>query len=191
MSIITKSDRDKIGNAIVYIAAKTSKLSKTKLLKLLYFMEELSVKKFYTPFLGLQFEVWQAGPVAKDVFIDLSETPIILDGFIKKEVINNATYIKAIKSFCDDEFSDNDIKVMDEILNMYANKTAAELVQITHEKDTLWYNVANKNGLTDVFESKLMNNSDYTIDFSELLSDSLKQFYKEQLDFVKLTRCYS
>ena len=191
MSIITKSDRDKIGNAIVYIAAKTPKLSKTKLLKLLYFMEELSVKKFYTPFLGLQFEVWQAGPVAKDVFIDLSETPIILDGFIKKEVINNATYIKAIKSFCDDEFSDNDIKVMDEILNMYANKTAAELVQITHEKDTLWYNVANKNGLTDVFESKLMNNSDYTIDFSELLSDSLKQFYKEQLDFVKLTRCYS
>ena len=70
---LTLADRNKIGNAVVYIAERVPNLSKTKLLKLLYLMEEYSVKRFQTPFLGLPFEVWQAGPVVKDLFIDLSE----------------------------------------------------------------------------------------------------------------------
>lgn len=56
---LTKADRSKIGNAVVYIAQRVPNLSKTKLLKLLYLMEEYSVKRFKTPFLGLPFEVWQ------------------------------------------------------------------------------------------------------------------------------------
>ena len=86
MKAYTVSDKEKLGNVVVYIANHVPDLSKTKLLKLLYFMEEYSVKRFHTPFLGLPFEVWQAGPVVKDVFIDLSETPVLLDGFVKKEV---------------------------------------------------------------------------------------------------------
>lgn len=50
--MITKYDRDKLGNAVIYIASHCSNLSKTKLLKLLYFMEEYSVRRFHTPFLG-------------------------------------------------------------------------------------------------------------------------------------------
>lgn len=103
MKAYTVSDKEKLGNVVVYIANHVPDLSKTKLLKLLYFMEEYSVKRFHTPFLGLPFEVWQAGPVVKDVFIDLSETPVLLDGFVKKEVKDGNTYISAIKEFCDDE----------------------------------------------------------------------------------------
>lgn len=84
MCKLTKTDKEKLGNTVVYIASHTSNLSKTKLLKLLYFMEEYSVRRYHTPFLGLPFEVWQAGPVVKDVFIDLSETPVILDGYVAK-----------------------------------------------------------------------------------------------------------
>ena len=97
MKAYTVSDKEKLGNVVVYIANHVPDLSKTKLLKLLYCMEEYSVKRFHTPFLGLPFEVWQAGPVVKDVFIDLSETPVLLDGFVKKEVKDGNTYISAIK----------------------------------------------------------------------------------------------
>ena len=86
MQKISESDRNKIGNAVVYLAQHIDNLSKTKLLKLLYLMEEYSVVRFQTPFLGLPYEVWQAGPVAKDIFIDLSETPVLLDGFVRKKV---------------------------------------------------------------------------------------------------------
>lgn len=129
MKAYTASDKEKLGNVVVYIANHVPDLSKTKLLKLLYFMEEYSVKRFHTPFLGLPFEVWQAGPVVKDVFIDLSETPVLLDGFVKKEVKDGNTYISAIKEFCDDEFSDNDIVVMDDMLKKiweYDSKAVGE-----------------------------------------------------------------
>lgn len=191
MCRLTRNDREKLGNTVVYIASHTKCLSKTKLLKLLYFMEEYSVRRFHTPFLGLPYEVWQAGPVVKDVFIDLSETPVLLDGYVAKQVMGEATYIIPVKAFCDDEFSDNDMLVMDEVIKRYGGKTAKELVGITHQKGSLWYKVAQKNNLLNSFENKLMNNSDYTIDFSEELTETGKEFYHEQIDFLQMSRAYA
>lgn len=188
MCKLTKSDKEKLGNAVVYIALHTKNLSKTKLLKLLYFMEEYSVRKFHTPFLGLPYEVWQAGPVVKDVFIDLSETPVILDGFVRKQIKDEAVYIQAVKDFCDDEFSDDDMTVMQDVLKRYGDKTAKELVKITHKKGSLWYKVASDNNLLESFEKKLMNNSDYTIDFADELTEVGKDFYYDQMDFLKTCR---
>ena len=99
-------------------------MSKTKLLKSLYLMEEYSARRFYTPFLGVPYEVWQAGPVIKDIFIDLSERPVLLDGFIKRVVNEGKTFITVTAEFNNDEFSDNDLTVMDDILKKYGSKTA-------------------------------------------------------------------
>lgn len=191
MCRLTKNDKEKLGNTVVYIASHTKNLSKTKLLKLLYFIEEYSVRRFHTPFLGLPFEVWQAGPVVKDVFIDLSETPVLLDGYVTKEVVGDATYILPAKSFVDDEFSDNDLLVMDEVMKKYGDKTAKELVGITHRKGSLWYMVAEKNNLLASFENKLMNNSDCVIDFAEELTETGKDFYRDQIDFLQTSRKYA
>lgn len=191
MCKLTKSDKEKLGNTVVYIASHTSNLSKTKLLKLLYFMEEYSVRRFHTPFLGLPFEVWQAGPVVKDVFIELSETPMLLDGYIVKQIKGDATYILPVKEFCDDEFSDNDLVVMQEVMKKYGNKTAKELVALTHKEGTLWYNTAYREHLLDAFTKKLMNNSDYVIDFSEELTKTGKEFYHGQIDFLQISRAYA
>ena len=186
----TYADKEKLGNAIVYIANKVTDLSKTKLLKLLFFMEEYSVCRFHTPFLGLQYEVWQAGPVIKDVFIDLSETPVLLEGFVEKISKDGNTYIQSATVFSDDEFSDNDLLVMDEILAKYGNKTATELVKITHKKGSLWYNTAKRNDLLEAFEQKQINNSDCVIDFGEELSGCNREFYNEQLNFLQISRQY-
>ena len=83
MCKFSESTKQKLGNTIVYIAHHTANLSKTKLLKLLYLMEERMALKYHVPFIGLPFEVWQAGPVAKDVFIDLSDGPFLLKDFVK------------------------------------------------------------------------------------------------------------
>lgn len=72
MSHYSKDTIDKIGNAIIYISKKTPSLNKTKLLKLLYLLEENSAIMFQTPFFGIEFQAWQHGPVAGEVFIDLS-----------------------------------------------------------------------------------------------------------------------
>ena len=59
MCKFSESTKQKLGNTVVYIAHYTSNLSKTKLLKLLYLMEERMALKFHVPFIGIPFEVWQ------------------------------------------------------------------------------------------------------------------------------------
>lgn len=181
MCKFSEDSKRKLGNAIIYIADHTEQLSKTKLLKLLFLMEEYMVKRYHVPFLGLPFEVWQAGPVAKDVFIDLSDGPFLLKDFIKTEVQKDATYIKAIKPFCDDEFSACEMEMMDIIIRKYGDKTAKQLVNEIHQEGSLWLNAAKRHGLLDAFRKGICNNSDYTIDFSEALSNCAQEDYKESL----------
>ena len=188
----TKDSIEKIGNTIIFLAKAIPNLSKTKLLKLLYILEELSIKKYHTPFLNLEFEVWQAGPVTKDIFVELSDSPIILSEYIEtlntEYKGNRITEVLAKKEFVDDEFSDNDIELLEEIVRKYKKIPATELVELTHEKDSLWYQVAKENNLLEEFKLKRLSNSDRKIDFNKLLKDSKsKQFYNEQLELIEFS----
>ena len=129
MCKFSEDSKQKLGNTIIYIAERTPQLSKTKLLKLLFLMEEYMVKRYHVPFLALPYEVWQAGPVAKDVFIDLSDGVVLLKDFIKTKMIDGAMYIFAIKPFSEDEFSECEIEMMDEVIKRHGNKTAKQIEQ--------------------------------------------------------------
>ena len=82
------------------------------------------VMRYHVPFLALPYEVWQAGPVAKDIFIDLSDGVSLLNDYVRTEMVDNGTYIVAVKSFCDDEFSDCEIEMMDASIKKHGHKTA-------------------------------------------------------------------
>jgi uncharacterized phage-associated protein len=181
----SKETINKLGNAMVYIAQKVPSLSKTKLLKLLYLLEEISVKENKLPFFGIPFEVWQAGPVAKDVFIDLDIKPVIFDGYISVTRDNNATYISAKALFDNDEFSDNDIQVMDYVIEKYGNKTATQLVDHLHKKSSVWYKTAKENNLIEAFEKGITNSSNKEIDFTYYLSGCEIERYQDYIEFHK------
>ena len=83
----------KIGNCIIYFSQKITKLSKTKLLKLLYILDELAIKKSGIPVLDLKFKTWKFGPVAEDIFIELSSEATLLKKYIKKNVEGENLYI--------------------------------------------------------------------------------------------------
>lgn len=181
----------RIGNAAVYIVTHASNVSKTKLLKLLYLMEERSAIRYHQPFLGLQYEVWQTGPVAKDVYIDISDGGIMLAPYIKVVNDEDAQYVVAAKDFVDDDFSINEIRLMDEVLAEYGNKTAKELVAITHKKGTLWYNVAKEKGLLDAFRKHESNNSSYVIDFTKAMAPCSAEYYGESLALHNASNAYT
>ena len=181
MCKFSESTKQKLGNAIVYIARHTASLSKTKLLKLLYLMEERIALKYHVPFIGLPFEVWQAGPVAKDVFIDLSDGPFLLKDFVKTTVHDGGIFIEAKAEFDDSEFSACEIAMMDEVLAKYGNRTAAELVAETHKEGTPWYRTAARAGLLEAFKKRECNNSNELIDFAESLSACAAEDYRESL----------
>jgi uncharacterized phage-associated protein len=106
----SKEQLDKIGNTIIYLSKQIPLLSKTKLLKLLYILDELSVKQSGIPFLNLKYKVWKFGPVSEEIFVDLSSETTLLKKFIRRSYTSDEQcIIIPIIDFNDDEFSDNDI----------------------------------------------------------------------------------
>lgn len=179
--------KEKLANTIIYFAEKVPDLSKTKLIKLLYLLEESYVKKYNIPFLDIDFEVWKAGPVNRETYIELSDDPMIFRGYIKRDCDRDNTYVRAIKKFSDDEFSDNEIEMMDFILSHFGNKTAKELVEYTHRPGSAWYNIAKETGLLALFENQSINSSEEKIDFEYFCEDDLGiAKYREQRMFNSL-----
>ena len=166
-------NKGKLANTIIYFAEKVPELSKTKLIKLLYLLEESYVKKYNIPFLDIDFEVWQAGPVNRETYIELSDDPIVFKGYIERECsldkIN--TYVKSINEFSDDEFSDIEIEMMDFIITHFGDKNATELVDYTHRPGSAWYNIAKQTGLLYLFENHFINSSEEKINFEFFCED--------------------
>lgn len=185
----TTQQINKLGNSLIYLANNVGDFNKTKILKLLFLLEESAIKKYAHPFFGFDFQLWKFGPVLNDVFIDLSEENItLLNGFIKRNEANREIFESAT-SFIDDEFSDNDIALMDTIINFARNKTAKDLVNHTHNEKSLWRQSAISNGVLEMLETQKTSSTKYLIDFSLLFEANsyMKERYlssKENQQFI-------
>ena len=157
---------EKIGNSIIYLSQNVSELTKTKLLKLIFLIEEKSIKQTGAPFFGIEFKIWQFGPVSKPLFEGLTD---IDTRFLKEFVIKNKfDEYEGCKDFIDDEFSDNDISILEWAIEFARHKTAEDLVNYTHSVNSLWRKGAIKNGVYDQFKRKILTYTDFNIDFTLL-----------------------
>ncbi|HXD94015.1 MAG TPA: Panacea domain-containing protein [Bacteroidia bacterium] len=186
-SIYTKDQLAKLGNAIIFLAEKITPLSKTKLLKLIYLIEELSVKKYGSPFFNIRFDVWKLGPVSRDLYVEITSEPDLLEPYIIKEHRNGGVFIRPKKSFSDDEFNDLELDLLGDIVRVYKRYTADQLIELTHRKHSPWYTTAQKNGLLEHFENDLANTSDIEIDLSSLImqDDQKLSLFKGHKEFLE------
>lgn len=187
----SNSEIDKLGNAVVYLAERIKPLSKTKLLKLIYLIEEYAVRTYGLPFFNLDFSVWKLGPVSRDVFVDLSsDEPILLANYINKTITDGSVFVTPKKAFSDDEFSDNEMELLEHIVETFQTTSAAELIQLTHRKHSLWYVTAQENGVLEYLETGHLNSTEIPIDFSRLLEDMplKREIYQDQLGYLRNTK---
>jgi len=175
-----KEDIEKLGNTIIFLAERIHDLSKTKLLKILYLLDEFSIRETGIPFLNLKYEVWQFGPVAQDIFIDLSDEPVMLKEFIHTVRLDNKTYVRAGKDFNDDEFSSAELDFLEKVTASLKKHPAYVLVDFTHKTDSLWYSTASRNNLIEAFNQGYTNSSNIQIDFKDLLQDDPQKLSKYQ-----------
>lgn len=184
MAIQSRDTINKLGNTMVFFASGIDGISKTKMLKLLYLLEECSVKKYHAPFFGIPFQVWKLGPVAKDVFIDLSNgDPDIFKDYVRLEFDKDNIVIKSVSDFNDDEFSDNDIDILEYVFKQFGNKTGNELIKYTHSDNSAWNKIVHiDTALGEAFELGITNSSDINIDFTYYLSGCSADVYNHILD---------
>ncbi|MBN8652678.1 MAG: SocA family protein [Cytophagales bacterium] len=167
---------DKVGNLVIYLVDEIQKkhrqrLYLTKLLKLLYIIDETSVKETGAPVTGLEYRVWKMGPVAFDVYKDLRhENSDKLSIFAEaKKGEGEAAQIASVNKFDDSEFSDYEIELIDRIIDQFGYYQKDDLIKLLHEEGSLWKKIVDEQNLEKKFEKD--NTSSYKIDLSELVAD--------------------
>lgn len=192
MKAYTQEQLERLGNTILFLEQKINPLYKTKLLKLVYLLDELSVARNGIPFLGLSYKLWQAGPVNSDLYEELNQ-PYLLESFISLKQDDAGTRIYGKKPFSDDEFSEMEVNLLNEIATRYKTTSAEKLVEITHRKSAPWYIIAQENNLIDAFNERKVNTTDIPVDLTLLINKDEKKMaiYKENLEvqnFAKFLR---
>ncbi len=182
----TNQQIEKLGNSLIYLSKHVGDFNKTKALKLLFLLEESSIKKFGYPFFGFDFQIWKFGPVLSDVYIDLTEDLTLLKDYIKR-VDTNADEFEPVKEFNDDEFSDNDIELLNHIVNFAKNKNAEDLVEYTHSETSLWRKSAVHYGVLESLEKQKQSTTPYLIDFTILFENDsfLKERYLNSIENIQ------
>ena len=178
----SEPNRHKLGNVVLYIAQHAKYPYKTETLKLLYLMEEQMVQKYHVPLLSIPFSVWRLGPVSVDVFEELSDGPVLLSEFIALEFNGQGIRITPKREFSDDEFSDAELQVMEQVMEKYGWMNSEQLISETHKKGSLWYDTAKEHDLLEDFEQKRANSSSVVIDMGRHLCSDHREYYEEVLE---------
>lgn len=176
-------NKELIGNLMILLANKCAPLYHTKFLKMLYLIDEEAVKDNGVPITWLDYKAWQYGPVDPAIYFDLNtyfSDYILLRNSISCQG-DSTVIIEAKKEFDDNEFSEYDLEVINKVIEKYKNRTAAQLVTITHEPGGLWDLTSREN---DLDFSSVANVSNVSIDMSRLVKNDSKKYvsYKEAFD---------
>ena len=134
-------------------------------------------KKLYLSHTAIRFVYGQDRLATPSIF--LKEIPEkLLDVEVKKERLY----------FEDDEFSDNDIELLDEVIKSFGNKTAKELVAYTHNEESLWNKTAKENKVLNLLENETINSTNLYLNLADLVADDprKKAIYEDYTENVSV-----
>lgn len=204
---------NKIGNLLNYLSSKIDDLSMTKAIKLLYLIDESSIKKSGSPITWLLYKAWENGPVPVDIYEELryerinsiKGVEISLKDFIRIERKESQfrpsqieIYIYPKKDYDLSEFSEFELDIINIVIDKYGSKSAKDLIKILHSENSVWHKTVIKHGLKSQF-AVYGSKSDYSVNFFELIKDdpflisSAKSAY-ESLAFSSILQennCYA
>lgn len=178
-------NNDKIGNVLNYFASHIDYLSMTKTLKLLYILDETSIKETGTPVTWLDYKVWENGPVAIDVYNEIKHQEVFcyqgkelsllhsikLEKKFNTDRNSEEIFLKPNGNFDENIFNRYELKLLETIVFKYGNWNATELIQFLHEEGSLWHKMVSEHNLIDHFQQigKITNHS---IEFNDLLENN-------------------
>ena len=183
-SIAIQANKEKIGTLLAYIGEKIPNLKLRKLIKLVFLIDERSVKEKGYPLTWLDYYAWKKGPVAREIF-DIKNDGGLFSQFIDvNKNDNDGKYIITPNSLFDIEkglmkFSQNQIDLVDSVLRENGEADADSLTEMTHKEDGLWALTVKENNLSfeDNQQSEIKVNLISLIDKeSEVYQDYIEAF---------------
>jgi uncharacterized phage-associated protein len=181
--MIITHNREKLVNSIIYFAKNTKYCGKTKLMKLLYFLDFAHFKQTGKSVTGLGYFAWRMGPVPRELFEELS-------GRMKpdmKSAINDLPeegfqQIRPKKRFDPQYFSNKEIELLKDIAIIFRDAKADAMVESTHLKNEPWDKTLHEKGEFEKIDYMLAIDSDIvSLPFNEA-----KERFEERLEMKKI-----
>jgi len=159
--MIITHHREKLINAIIYFARNTRFCGKTKLLKLLFFLDFKHFKQTGKSVSGLDYFAWKMGPVPSKLFEELSGN---LKPDMKKAIhdlpAEEFQKISPKKKFNNEFFSKREMQLLEEIAFIFKDAKADAMVESTHLKNEPWDRTFKEKGEFQKIEYMLAIDSD-------------------------------
>lgn len=178
-------NNDKISNVLNYFASQIDYLSMTKTLKLLYILDETSIKETGTPVTWLDYKVWENGPVAIDVYNEIKHQEVFcyqgkelsllhsiqLEKKFNTDRNSEEVFLKPNGNFDKTIFNRYELNLLETIVFKYGNWNAPELISFLHEEGSLWHKMVSENNLINHFQ-QIGKRTNHSIEFNDLLENN-------------------
>ena len=142
-TILINHNREKLLNALIYFSKNTKVCGKTKLFKLLYFLDFIHFRETGKSVTGLNYYAWDKGPVPQDLFHelkqpnkDLQEAVTLLEKSADED--DKLCRVIAKKPFDPSFFSRREMKIMKNLSFIFKEALAKDMVEITHLTGAPW-----------------------------------------------------
>lgn len=200
---MTKAQIEKIGNLMIWLSQSIPSLYLTKMLKLLYLVDENAVKQVGTPVTWLTYKAWQFGPVPTVVYNDISFDDMKIFGDFIKAIREDLripdTYqgkgyrIEPNRTLNRSIFSPKEAAIIQEVISLYGDKSTNELIELLHAEHSLWGQVYQEKKLEEHFKYAEYNTSPFEIDLSELIKGDEEKLsrYHSMEEFIAFTEAFS
>lgn len=141
VKMLIKHDREKLLNAIIFLVNQTKNCGKTKLFKLLYYLDFMHFRETGRSVTGMDYFAWDFGPVPQDLFFELTHPSS--SSYIKEyiKVIGNEkdfTKLIPLKKFDEMYFTKRELKLLEQIAFIFKDATTDQIVEAVHLPNHPW-----------------------------------------------------
>ena len=134
--------REKEINAIIYFLKNTKYCGKTKLFKLLYYLDFINFKQTAKSVTGLIYNAWRCGPVPTDLDSELKTPPFDLQKFLFIPKVPPGEFfqikIKKGVKFDSGYFSKRELRIMAQIAEIFYEAKAEDMTKVSHLPNDPW-----------------------------------------------------
>jgi uncharacterized phage-associated protein len=135
------ADSEKVVNAIAYFAAQCPGATKMKICKLMYYADKAHLNRYGRPITGDTYIRMRKGPVPSMGLNLMRHTAYFeyASELFDKTIEVKGISVRALQDFNRNIFSRSDVRIMDETIKAFGDRTAEDLSDLSHEEDA-WKN---------------------------------------------------
>jgi uncharacterized phage-associated protein len=180
----------KILNGIKYFIIKTKNVGRTKLFKLLYFLDFMHFKKYGTSVTGYEYYTFSFGPVPQKLYNQMKDNNLPASFkehlvCIEEKMDNEEDDYKQFKFKLKNKkidlewFSPNELEILEQVAFIFKDVPAKSMTEITHLHNSPWSKTVEEKGMGKFIDYFLALDDETNIDI-----DTIKERYNLQRELL-------